>query len=120
MQAPTAYEVGAYGLESVDSHLDDGDSGTRPLNGVHLAIEADTLANVDSYMPAEAWVSGAQRFDLGSLAPTETVSFDVLLSISTVTTVVPLPPALLLLGSVLGGLGWFGRRRRSSLIPAAA
>ena len=49
--------------------------------GTHLSVEADALNGNDSFNLS--WVGGAQRFDLGSLAPGQSATFDVLLSIRT-------------------------------------
>lgn len=104
---PTAYEVGRYGVDGVDGH----DIG-KPTSGVHLSVEADALSGVDSFAPTnpDKWVSGAQRFNIGSLAQTETKIFDVLVSIDTETQVIPLPAAVWLFGAGLLGLLTFRRR----------
>ncbi|HEY1048134.1 MAG TPA: hypothetical protein VGE39_00205, partial [Prosthecobacter sp.] len=67
----------------------------KPSEGVHLSIEnnwqsAPYLArkNQDSFAPASRWVAGAQRWDLGSLAPGQSTSMDILLSLLTGTKVV--------------------------------
>lgn len=77
--APSAWEVGYYGRQGTDRH----DVG-KPSLGVHLSVEADTLSGLDFFdPPEERWVSGAQRFDLGTLEPGAVASFDVLLTIQT-------------------------------------
>lgn len=89
--APTAHEVGYYGIEGngVDNH-----GIGKPTDGVHRSIEANwmtapyvTRQGTDHFAPPTRWVSGAQRSTLGSLAPGQSVSFDVLLSILTGTRV---------------------------------
>jgi hypothetical protein len=91
--APTALEIGYYGIEGngVDNH------GTgKPTDGVHRSIEAnwltapyDTRQGTDSFVPPQRWVSGAQRWTLGNLAAGQSVSFDVVLSILTGSLVPP-------------------------------
>ena len=80
--APTAYEIGRYGIEGIDSH-----SGGKPSVGVHISIEDDSLSGVDSFAPPDLWVAGGQRWGLGSLAAGQSTSFDVLLSVLTGTVV---------------------------------
>ncbi|MFO1484110.1 MAG: putative Ig domain-containing protein [Verrucomicrobiaceae bacterium] len=90
--APSAFEIGHYGIEG--NGIDDHVSG-KPSDGVHLSIEdnwqhAPFLArkNRDSFAPANRWVSGAQRWELGSLAPGQSASLDMVLSLLTGTKVV--------------------------------
>ena len=90
--APSAFEIGHYGIEG--NGVDDHSIG-KPSDGVHLSIEdnwtnAPYLArkNRDSFAPANRWISGAQRWELGSLTPGQSVSFDLLLSLLTGTKVV--------------------------------
>ncbi|MCG3180185.1 MAG: hypothetical protein BIFFINMI_02542 [Phycisphaerae bacterium] len=88
--APTALEIGRYGIDDgTDDHL----TG-KPSDGVHLSVEDNWLTapyagreGTDSFAPALLWVAGAQRWDLGSLASGESVSFSVVLSILTGTRV---------------------------------
>lgn len=89
--APTAFEVGPYGIEGngVDNH-----GIGKPTDGVHLSIEANWLSSPyntrqgrDKFAPPQRWVSGAQRWSLGNLEPGQSVSFDVVLSILTGTKV---------------------------------
>jgi hypothetical protein len=76
--APSAVEIGRYGIEGTDDH------GTgKPSVGTHLSIEANALDNTDSFAPAERWVAGAQRFDLGTLNDGQSVKFDTALTILT-------------------------------------
>lgn len=89
--APTAFEIGHYGIES--SGVDDHSLG-KPSDGVHLSIEDNWQSapflgrkNRDSFAPASRWVSGGQRWELGSIASGQSVSFDILLSLLTGTTV---------------------------------
>ena len=91
--APSAYEIGRYGIEG--NGLDDHCIG-KPSDGVHLSIEDNwqnppysTRLGTDNFAPAERWVSGAERWNLGSLAAGQSVSLDVILSLRTGTQVVP-------------------------------
>jgi hypothetical protein len=80
---PSAWEEGYFGKKGVDSH-----SVGKPGVGVHLSVEANALDNTDLFSPPETrWVSGAQRKDLGDLAPGESVTNCVLLSIATSNSV---------------------------------
>lgn len=90
--APSAFEIGHYGIEN--NGIDDHSAG-KPSDGVHLSIEdnwenAPYLArkNRDSFAPADRWISGAQRWELGSIAAGQSVSFDIVLSLLTGTKVV--------------------------------
>ncbi len=89
--APTAHEIGYYGIEGngVDNH-----GIGKPTDGVHLSIEDNwqtapynTRQGTDFFQPPTRWVAGAQRWTLGNLAPNQSASFDVLLSILTGTKV---------------------------------
>ena len=89
--APSAFEIGAYGTEGngVDDHVQG-----KPSDGVHLSIENNWAAapflgrkNRDSFSPTARWVSGGQRWELGSLADGQSTSFDILMSLLTGTTV---------------------------------
>jgi hypothetical protein len=77
--APSAFEIGYYGVEGVDDHYSTG----KPTVGTHLSIENNDLQNTDSFAPTIRWVSGAERWDLLDLAAGETKTFDVLLTILT-------------------------------------
>jgi hypothetical protein len=90
--APSAFELGYYGIEGngVDDH-----SVGKPSDGVHLSVEdnwqhAPYLGrkNRDSFAPSQRWVSGAQRWELGSLPDGQSVSFEIVLSLLTGTKVV--------------------------------
>jgi hypothetical protein len=90
-QAPSGREVGYYGVEGngVDAH-----GLGKPSEGVHLSVEDDwahapfaALQGRDWFEPPHRWVSGAQRWDLGALAPGQSASLDVLLSVLTGTQV---------------------------------
>lgn len=76
--APSAFEIGRYGILGIDDH----ETG-KPSVGTHLSVEANSLSNVDSFAPNELWLAGAQRFDLGTLNPNQSKTFDVALSILT-------------------------------------
>ena len=87
--APTAFEIGHYGLDNVDSH-----SNGKPSDGVHLSVEDNwqsapysTRQGTDYFAPEHRWIAGAQRYDLPALADGESTSMDVMLSIRTGTTV---------------------------------
>lgn len=90
--APTAFEIGHYGLET--SGVDDHVLG-KPSDGVHLSIENNWASapyaarrNRDSFAPADRWISGGQRWELGALPIGQSVNFDILLSLLTGTKVV--------------------------------
>lgn len=92
INAPSAHEIGHYGIEG--NGVDDHGIG-KPSDGVHRSIENNwTVApyssrqGTDSFQPAQRWLAGAQRWELGSLAANQSVSFDILLSILTGTRVV--------------------------------
>ena len=96
----------------------------KPSIGVHLSVEGNNLDGTDFFDPGEYWVSGAQRYDLDALLsgvgngdsildPGEMVSYDVLLSLYSDSTAIPVPPAVWLFGSGLLGLIGMARRRRS-------
>ena len=87
--APTAFEIGNYGTASVDDHV----TG-KPSDGVHFSIEDNwshapysTRQGTDSFAPAEPWVAGAERWNLGTLADGASKSLNVVLSILTGTAV---------------------------------
>lgn len=89
--APSGYEIGHYGIEGngVDNH-----SIGKPSDGVHLSIEDNwqsapysTRLGTDAFAPAQRWVAGAERWNLGELAAGEAVSHDVVLSLRTGTKV---------------------------------
>jgi hypothetical protein len=77
--APTAVEIGRYGIEGIDDHANTG----KPGVGTHVSIEGNSLSGVDSYAPAERWVAGAQRWNMGPINAGETRSMDVMLTILT-------------------------------------
>lgn len=89
--APTADELGAFGV-GADNH-----SIGKPTDGVHLSIENNwndqpysARRGTDSYAVGTngaLWIAGAQRWNLGTLAPGASVSSSVLLSILTGTNV---------------------------------
>ena len=87
--APSAFEIGHYGIAGVDDHV----TG-KPSEGVHLSIEdnwthapwSDRLGT-DNFRPATPWIAGAQRCDLPPLADGQSATVDVMLSILTGTTV---------------------------------
>ncbi|MEQ1851156.1 MAG: hypothetical protein ABMA01_06140, partial [Chthoniobacteraceae bacterium] len=88
---PSGYEIGYYGIEGngVDNH-----SVGKPSDGVHFSIENNWLSaphssrlGTDYFAPAQRWVAGTQRWDLGTLAAGASVSRDVILSLVTGTKV---------------------------------
>jgi Divergent InlB B-repeat domain len=89
--APSGFEIGHYGIEG--NGIDDHVTG-KPSDGVHLSVENNWLAlpystrqGTDEFAPAQRWVSGAQRWNLGALANGQSVSLDVILSLRTGTRV---------------------------------
>ena len=79
---PSSHEVGYFGKEGVDDHRNG-----KPSVGVHLSVEAKALSGEDFFEPPEGrWVSGAMCFDLPDLLPGASAERDVLLSLSTVST----------------------------------
>jgi hypothetical protein len=89
--APSAFEIGYYGISGngLDNHV----TG-KPSDGVHLSIEANWLTspfstrkNTDTFLPADRWVSGAERWDLADLAPGASATHEVILSLRTGTKV---------------------------------
>ncbi len=89
--APSAFENGHYGIEG--NGVDDHSIG-KPSDGVHLSIEDNwqnapysARAGTDYFAPAQRWVAGAQRWDLGNLAAGQSASLDVLLTLRTGTKV---------------------------------
>jgi hypothetical protein len=89
--APSGYEIGHYGIEGngVDDHF-----VGKPSDGVHLSVENNWLTEpyslrlgTDYFAPAQRWIAGAQRWNLGSLAAGQQVSLDVLLTLRTGTKV---------------------------------
>jgi hypothetical protein len=90
--APSGFEIGHYGIEGngIDNH------GTgKPSDGVHLSIENNwqtapysSRLGTDVFTPAQRWIAGAQRWDLGNLAANASVTHEVLLSVRTGTRVV--------------------------------
>jgi hypothetical protein len=87
--APLAWEVGRYGVRPNDNH-----EVGKPGTGVHLSVESGTLNGTSSIGPGDKWVGGAQVFSLGNLNPGGSVTFDVLLSVSTTQSVTPRTPSL--------------------------
>ncbi len=90
--APSAFEIGHYGIEN--NGIDDHSVG-KPSDGVHLSIEDNWKSapylgrkNRDTFAPADRWISGAQRWELGAIAPGQSVSFDIVLSLLTGTKVI--------------------------------
>ncbi len=90
--APSAFEIGHYGIEN--NGIDDHSVG-KPSDGVHLSIEDNwtngpylARKNRDTFAPADRWISGAQRWELGTIAPGQSVNFDIVLSLLTGTKVI--------------------------------
>lgn len=88
-QAPSAFEIGHYGIEGIDDH-----GAGKPSDGVHLSIEDNwstapyTSRNgLDYFAPNDRWIAGGQRFNLPVLADGQSATIDVMLSILTGTTV---------------------------------
>jgi len=76
----------------VDSHVIG-----KPGTGVHWEVEKDMLTDVDSFSPPEKrWVSGAQRFDLGTLEAGGMLTIDALLSIQTTSEFAYPPPEVVI------------------------
>lgn len=105
--APSAFEIGRYGVEGVDDHV-----VGKPSDGVHLSIENNWLTQpfssrlgTDSFAPGQYWVSGAQRWNLGSIAPGQSLSHDVILSLLTGTKA---GAGIAKTGSCNGGAGHAG------------
>lgn len=89
--APTAFEMGHYGIEG--NGIDDHAVG-KPSDGVHLSVEDnwqrapyDTRLGRDQFAPTNRWIAGAQRWELGTLEPGQSATFDLLLSLLTGTKV---------------------------------
>lgn len=107
--APSAFEIGRYGIEG--NGIDDHSIG-KPSDGVHLSIEDNWLTapystrqGTDNFNPPTRWVSGAQRWNLGTLTPGQSTSFEVILSLRTGTRVTPGPNSS---GGCNGGSGVSG------------
>lgn len=89
---PSAYEVGYFGIEG--NGVDDHALG-KPSDGVHLSIEDNWQSppysarlGTDNFAPPQRWVAGAQRWNLGALAPNQSAALDVLLTLRTGTRVI--------------------------------
>jgi hypothetical protein len=89
--APTAFEIGHYGIEGngVDNHFNG-----KPSDGVHLSIEANwqgapyaTRQGRDTFAPTDRWIAGGQRWSVGNLAAGQATNLDILLSLLTGTKV---------------------------------
>ena len=78
--APNAIELGHYGIEGIDDH-----GMGKPGTGTHLSVESNSLNGSDAFPADEPrWVAGAARWDMANtLAPGETVTMDVMLTILT-------------------------------------
>ncbi len=109
--APVAWEVGYYGIDGIDNHSDG-----KPGTGVHLSVEADSLSGLDSFNPPQLWVSGALKFDLGSLAPGQSTNIEFLMSLQTVTTA----SAPFAVGKALKVFAWGDNSHGQTNIPPAA
>ncbi len=90
---PSAFEIGHYGIDG--NGIDDHFIG-KPSDGVHLSVENNWQSQpyaarqgTDLFAPTNRWVAGAQRWDLGNLAPAQTLSMDVVLALRTGTKVTP-------------------------------
>lgn len=89
---PSAYEIGYFEIEGngVDNH-----GIGKPTDGVHWSVENNwqtepylSRVGTDQFAPPQRWIAGAQRWELGSVAPGASVSHDLLLSVCTGTKVV--------------------------------
>jgi hypothetical protein len=89
--APTGYEIGHYGIEGngIDNH-----SLGKPSDGVHFSVEDNwqttpyaTRLGTDSFAPAQRWIAGAARWNIGNLAAGASVSHEVVLTLRTGTRV---------------------------------
>jgi hypothetical protein len=86
---PSGYEVGPYGMKNAGDH-----QTGEPAVGVHKSVDANSLSGTDEYDPDEtdesldAWVAGASSINIGTLAPDETTSLDILLAVNTTHVVV--------------------------------
>ena len=107
--APDAFEIGYFGIEGngIDAHRIG-----KPSEGVHLSVEDNwqhppylSRLGTDWFDPVQRWVAGVQRWTLGSLAPNQTVSHDLLLTLLTGTKVAPGSGSS---GSCNGGAGVAG------------
>lgn len=78
--APSAVEIGHYGIEGIDDH-----GIGKPGTGTHLSVEANNLSGADAFPVGDPrWVAGAERWDLATtLAPGETANMEVMLTIRT-------------------------------------
>lgn len=88
-QEPSAFEVGEFGVEGTDDHV-----FGKPSVGVHHSIEANSLSGLDFFAPPVKWVSGGMCFELADLGDGETDSIDVLLSLSTTSRFLSVPPEI--------------------------
>lgn len=92
---PSGYELGFYGVKGADDHV----SG-KPATGVHLSVEQDAFNSMDYFNPSgTGWVSGALRFNLGSLQAGASTNISCLLGINTLSEV-KYPPINLVVHSV--------------------
>ena len=89
--APTAFEIGYYGIEG--NGLDDHSIG-KPSDGVHLSIEDDwqslpysSRQGTDSFAPSHKWIAGGQRWSVGNLTAGQSTDLDIVLSLLTGTKV---------------------------------
>jgi hypothetical protein len=78
---PSSWEAGRYGVEGIDDHVFD-----KPSVGVHFSVETNGLSKLDWFAPSDKWVSGAMRFELGTLAAGAAVTIECLMSVRTDTT----------------------------------
>lgn len=92
---PDAWEAGYFGIEG--NGVDDHYMG-KPSDGVHRSVENNwsdppysNRINTDYFAPPTRWVSGAQRWSLGSLDHGQSVSLDLILALRTGTRVPATP-----------------------------
>lgn len=80
--APVAFENDMYGTFADDNHA----SG-KPSIGTHLLIEDNALGGKYFFNgTGTAWVAGAQKYSLGTLADGASKTIDLMLSVKTGTT----------------------------------
>lgn len=89
LQEPVAFDTGRYGIDQPGNPGADDHVKGEPSVGLHRNIAADTLGNHDYFADPTLplWVSGAQKYGLGTLADGASSSFSVVLTVTTATVV---------------------------------